>query len=120
LTDSDDPDTLVALPPPVRPVALVVGLAGAMDVRLNGGPRLVAVQVGALDMALLNRLAPATIFTPLITRGADALEIAQRLVALGWRGRLVILSAGIPHPEMARREIAAACPELGVEISAKD
>ena len=51
-----------------------------------------------------------------LTRGFDALDLARRLVALGFRGRLVALAEALPCPALVRAEVACACPSIEVAV----
>ncbi len=72
------------------------------------------VSLAALDAPLLARLLPERVVTPLVGDGFDALDVAERLSALGFRGRLEVLCPALPDRRLIRAEIAAACP--GVEL----
>lgn len=90
-------------------------------VRLPGRPAAeVAVHttLAALDAGLMARILPERVVTPLLGEGFDALDVAERLAALGFRGRLEIAGPALPDRRLIRAEIAAVCP--GVEVRFAD
>ncbi len=69
-----------------------------------------------LSAGLLEQVRPAAVAAPLFGPGFDAVELAARLQALGYRGGLWVLVPVLPDPAMVRREIAAAGAGLTVEL----
>ena len=63
----------------------------------------------------LERHDPAVVIVQAMTPRLDALDVANALAALRFRGRLVVMGSGLPSLRMVRDEIAAACPGLRVE-----
>jgi hypothetical protein len=103
---------LVGLPLPRPPGPRWSGPAQAVD-----GPRgatVLRTTLAALDAPLLARVLPDRVVAPLMGDGFDALEVAERLEALGYRGRLEVVCPALPDRRLIRAEIAAACP--GVEV----
>lgn len=100
-------------------LALAVGDRGALPRRLldpASGAQVVVAAFDDLDAALLARHRPALVITRAVSRGFDALDLAHRLTALRYRGRLVALAEALPCPEVVRAEIARACPALPFEV----
>lgn len=104
----------------VRPaLALAVGDRGALPRGLldaTSGAQVVVTAFDDLDEALLARHRPELVLTRAVSRGFDALDLAHRLTALRFRGRLVALAEALPRPEVVRAEIALACPALPFEV----
>lgn len=102
-----------------RPVALLVGEQGSLPrERLDAasGASLVFARFEEIDAPLLARHRPGLVLARAVSRGFDALDLAHRLTALGFRGRLVALAEALPCPEVLRAEIALACPALPFEV----
>lgn len=103
-----------AAPAPVR--ILLLGAAASQQALLSpcGWLRVEQLPHAALDAAALARILPDCVVTPLLSPGPDALEVAVRLLALGYRGRLCVLGVDLPDRRMVVEEIAAAAP--GIEV----
>lgn len=69
-----------------------------------------------VDQDLLARLCPDVVLAPLMTQDFDILDLARRLRALGYRGRLRAYAPRIPDPHLVQREISAACPGLDFDL----
>lgn len=106
--------------PMVRPaLALAVGDRGALPRGLldaASGAQVVVAAFDDLDRALLARHRPELVLSRAISRGFDVLDLAHRLSALRFRGRLVALAEALPRPEVVHAEIALACPSLPFEV----
>ena len=101
------------MPPPV----LAIGDRGTVPrgiVDAATGAEVVVAAFESLDAALLARHRPRVVVARALGRGFDALDLAQRLAGLGFRGRLAILADGLARPDLVRRELACACPLLDV------
>ncbi|WP_085896600.1 hypothetical protein [Limimaricola soesokkakensis] len=94
-------------------------ITGGTGTRPVGGPGSPATRCGfeVLDSEILRKMSPRIVLSALSGPGFDALEVAWRLVELGYRGSYRIIADALPHPAMVRDEIAAAVPELEVRLS---
>lgn len=70
----------------------------------------------ALTAELLLRTRPDVVVTPLVTERHDILDVAQRLIRLGYAGPLIALSAPLPRLEMVLREVHAVWAPRPFEI----
>lgn len=76
----------------------------------------VAVNLAAVDAALLAQLLPERVVCPLFARDFDAMAVAAHLSALGYGGKLTIIAPDLPRPAMVAREIMAQAPGVDVEL----
>ncbi len=98
---------------------LAIGDRGALPrgvIDAASGGQVVVAAFDDLDAALLARHRPAVVISRVLARGFDALDLALRLVALGFRGRFVALAEALPAPALVRAELAGACPSLDVAV----
>jgi hypothetical protein len=65
---------------------------------------------------LLAELSPRLVLSPLLTRHFDCVDLAQRLVQLGYRGPYRAIDIGLPNPAMIVREIRSLLPSLDFEV----
>lgn len=79
-------------------------------------PQRISLTFPALSRAALNLIRPAQVICDLMTPDHDALQVAARLADLGWRGRLTVLSSGLPNPRMVEAELRARAPGLVIEV----
>ncbi|NDK33441.1 hypothetical protein [Rhodovulum sulfidophilum] len=56
------------------------------------------------------------IVSPLLTDQFDAMDLAQQLQLGGYRGLYVVVTPVLPNTEIVRREIAALCPGMTVQM----
>lgn len=121
-----DDDTGDAAPP----VLLAVDVRGRADALLSrlaalaGQPEQAArlVHVGSLGLTadLLARLLPDAVIVPLFGPWSDALDLAERLQALGYRGALLVLAPPLPDRALVLRELTGAAPGLQVRLLMPD
>lgn len=76
----------------------------------------VRIAFGALDAAVLARVAPVFVICRLFARDSDAVTVAETLAALRWTGRLVVIAPGLPNRAMVQREIQSGAPGIKVEV----
>ena len=60
-----------------------------------------------VDADLLQRLQPTLVIMPLFTAAHDATAAIERLVELGYSGRVTILAPKLPNPRLVERELAS-------------
>ena len=71
---------------------------------------------GEVGPGLIARALPDCILAPLIGSQFDAIELAQRVCGLGFRGRMVVGAPALPNRAAVKRELDAACDGLTVEL----
>lgn len=59
---------------------------------------------------------PEIIVAPLLSKHTDALDLAEYLELLEFRGRLVVVAEKLPNPALVERELRRAAPSLKLEI----
>ncbi|EYD71883.1 hypothetical protein [Limimaricola hongkongensis] len=95
---------------------LVTGGHGTAAVLSPGLP---AVRCGfrTLTADTLNELSPGLVVSGLMGPHFDALDVAERLQAIGYHGTYRIVAGALADPDMVQAEIADAAPGLDVRIS---
>lgn len=68
------------------------------------------------DAQILVRTQPDVVLSPLFSAQFDAIDLAEKLQDLGYRGRYRALAVGLPKPAIVRREIAAVAPDVDFDI----
>jgi len=69
-----------------------------------------------LDTHLLNATRPDMVVSALIGDGFDAIDVARRLMQLGYRGPYRALTDPLPRPGIVRAEVRAAAPDLDFDL----
>lgn len=69
-----------------------------------------------LDADLLRAARPDMVVSALIGDGFDAMDVARRLMQLGYAGPYRALSPPLPRPDLVRAEIRAAAPALDFDL----
>ena len=69
-----------------------------------------------LTERFLDDLAPNFIFTPLVSRNFDLVDLAVLLHHLGYKGALRALIPALPNPQHILGEIMALCPNLDIDL----
>ncbi|MGR3463660.1 hypothetical protein [Limimaricola sp.] len=97
---------------------LVTGGHGTAEVPSPGLP---AVRCGfrTLTADTLKELSPGLVVSGLMGPHFDALEVAERLQAIGYGGTYRIVADRLADPEMVQAEIADAAPGLDVRVSCR-
>ncbi len=101
------PRTVLVVGAPPRPG--YPGLAAARG-------RIVTVALDRLDASRLAAVLPDCVLTWLVAGGVDAMEVAERLQALGYGGELWVVCPPLPDLPLVRRELACAFPGLAVRF----
>ncbi len=73
-----------------------------------------------VSKSALERLQPDVVLSPLVSPGFDCWDLAERLVAAGYRGRLRAVAPTVPDPALVRREFADRFPELDFDLVVLD
>ena len=76
----------------------------------------VFARVDQLSMEFMARTGPSVVLSPLIVRGADAIEIATRLIDAGFAGCYRVVAMALPDPGIVRHEVNAVAPELDFDL----
>jgi hypothetical protein len=90
--------------------------------RARGGRSLPAVEgflfapPEDLTPGFLDEQRPALVLSWLVDGGFDAIDVACRLAAGGFRGPYRALSAPLPNPDAIRHEVRAAAPGLDFDL----
>ena len=103
LQRSHDADTVMALN-----CELFLGPQGPLP--MTGVTHLTLSRV---DADLLQRLQPTLVIMPLFTADHDATTAIERLVELGYSGRITVLAPKLPNPRLVERELAS----LGLSVT---
>ena len=69
-----------------------------------------------LDENLLASLQPSIIFSPILARSFDCIELAVLLQRLGYSGAYRAVSADIPNPGLIESEVRQLCPQVDFRI----
>lgn len=103
-------------PPP--PSLAVLAIEVAPPAALAGLPFVCVTPARFADLgpALLARLRPDEVLCPLFAPGFDAAAVIERLAALGFRGRVLVLAAGLPAPAAVAEELGAIAPAIAVAV----
>jgi len=97
---------------------LVIEVRGAQTVVETYAPgwSVVLTRFGAITAGLLAQVRPDCVMFPLFGAGFDALTVVERLGSLGYAGRLCVVTAPLPAPEMVLRELVAANNGRGIKM----
>lgn len=80
------------------------------------GGRMVVMPLSALDAGLIARLDPETVIFPLIAAGFDALQVIDRLAALGYDGLACVMAPRLPNRRMVEAELRSHGPGLRIAL----
>jgi hypothetical protein len=84
------------------------------------GTRIVRIPFRALTKPFLVETGAAIVLGPLVAPQLDAMQIAERLGALGFQGTLRLIGPELPNPALVTREIrsASGSKDITVEVTA--
>lgn len=71
----------------------------------------------ALDKVEFEKLSPCSIYSPVIAKEADAMELAGKLQDFGYQGEYRILAQELADPWMIMRELRDAAPDVKISLS---
>ncbi len=99
-------------PPDSDPQLRVLALDGLSPLAalLPAGTIVDQANFAQLDLALLRRFCPDRVMLPLLARNHDAIQVIERLEALGYRGAITVIGPSLPHPRMVERELRSLGP----------
>ena len=70
-----------------------------------------------LDENLLALLTPRLVVSPLLSRRFDCIDLAVRLVSLGFGGKYRVIDTSLPDPALIVREVRALAPGLDFAVT---
>lgn len=115
----DQNDTLLE-PDNLTPVKFVaVGDPVEWQDQGNLLPRSNVAYVGFHEVTeeMLSFLQPAEVFSPVLAKSFDCIELALHLHNLGYTGRYSAFTRGLPNVPMVEREVQQLCPRIKFQIS---
>lgn len=80
----------------------------------TGGLAFVAFHEVTQDM--LDHWQPSLIFSPLLARHFDCVDLAVLLHGLGYSGEYRAVAIGLPRPGLIEQEVRQLCPQLNFRI----
>ncbi len=102
--------------PSVR--AVVVGDPREWHRKGRDLPRDTLVFIGIEDVTpeMLDELQPDIIYSPLLAKTFDCIDLAMQLHKIGYEGAYRAKASDVPVPAMIEREVQQLCPQLDFEI----
>lgn len=64
----------------------------------------------------LDHLQPSVVFSPLLAKSFDCVDLAILLHGLGYSGEYRALAVGLPKPDLIEREVRQLCSQLNFRI----
>ena len=80
----------------------------------TGGLAFVAFHEVTQEM--LDHWQPSVVFSPLLARNFDCIDLAVLLHGLGYSGEYRAIAIGLPKPKLIEREVCQLCPQLRFRI----
>lgn len=80
------------------------------------GARIVKIPFRALTRPFLAETGATVVLGALVSPQLDAMQIAERLGELGFRGTLSLLGPALPNPSLVSREIRAASGSKAIAV----
>ncbi|MGR3511680.1 MAG: hypothetical protein ACU0GG_02865 [Paracoccaceae bacterium] len=74
------------------------------------------VALHEVTQATLDDLQPSVVFSPLLAKNFDCIDLAVLLNGLGYSGEYRAVAVGIPKPDLIEREVRQLCPQLKFSI----
>ncbi|MFN3642252.1 MAG: hypothetical protein ACK4TB_04925 [Gemmobacter sp.] len=99
---------MAGMPPTGTALAVDLRNAPALVAAEAPGWSVVVTRFALVDARLIARVMPDLVLFPLFGEGFDALQVVERLVTIGYRGRLCCITQPLPAPEVVLRELEAA------------
>ena len=96
------------------PCILTIGISPALldRIRKTTDASFAHAEFAELDVQLIAQVMPDIVLAPLFGRGFDAVDLADRLTEMGYRGALHAVTAPLPDPEAVRREVKHHCGDI--------
>lgn len=97
---------------------LVIDVADPLSLidRLIPRPSVVMARFAMLNAELLARVRPECVVLPLLSPAFDAIQAIQRLVLLGYSGRICILAPPLPNRAMVETELRGYAPGMTIKL----
>jgi hypothetical protein len=70
-----------------------------------------------LTPALLGKLRPEIVLTPLIGCCFDAIDVAQNLSRMGYENSLIVIAEALPVPALVETEVKAVARDIDVSVA---
>jgi hypothetical protein len=83
---------------------------------LGTGARIVKIPFRALTKPFLEQTKAVLVLGPLVSPALDAMQIAERLGELGFRGTLRVMGPTLPNPALVAREIRTASGSKDITV----
>ncbi|MCB2129280.1 MAG: hypothetical protein KDE03_09435 [Rhodobacteraceae bacterium] len=93
-----------------------VGSGQAMKITGLTGADCVETRFADVTPALLGKHQPYAVVCRLFGGDHDALDLADRLAKIGYKGAILALSPHLPHAAQVRAEITAQCARKGLQF----
>lgn len=107
VTDTPPPPPLAVLAIEVAPPAALAALSFVS---------VTPARFADLGAALLARCRPDEVLCPLVAPRFDAAAVIERLAALGFRGRVLVLAGALPSPAAVAEELNLISPAITVAV----
>jgi hypothetical protein len=107
--------------PAIRPViVLAVGDGFSNSDACDAASRASTAFTDYADVGaeLIHALRPQVVISSMLARNFDCVDLAERLVAIGFEGTYRLIGHGIPEPELVVRELQSLFPGLKVDLAA--
>ena len=88
-------------------LAIEVKNAQAIVAELEPQNSVVHARFAALDRQLLDCVTPICVMFPLFSADFDAFQVIERLNALGYCGKICVVTPSLPAPDMVLAELRA-------------
>lgn len=83
---------------------------------LDPPPRVLAIRFRQLGVGLLALAQPDCVALPLLRPGFDALEVIEKLQALGYTGHICAFAPPLPDPDLVAAELQQAAAGLPLRL----
>lgn len=74
------------------------------------------ISISDVSEELLANHAPTVVFSPVLARRFDCIELAVLLHNIGYTGSYRAMAKDLPKPELIEREVREICPRLDFKI----
>ncbi len=84
----------------------------------DGGVAFVSIE--EVTEALIALHAPTVVFSPVVARRFDCIDLAMLLSQIGYQGRYRAIAKDLPRPDLIEREVRQAFPNIDFAIVLDD
>lgn len=74
------------------------------------------VDLDDLHDGKIQEIAPDLVLSPLMSKGFDAIDVAERLRAADFAGRYCAVANDVPNADIIRREVKSIAPQLAFDL----